>query len=85
MSGAREGVTEGHQVLKHVWYDCKCNRTGCQFCDGGLGWCTVCDAFEGQLLPECPGRKLTPAENDKNYADNIAHWKALAAQGGTRA
>lgn len=64
--------------LAHVFYECKCNNVGCQFCDGGLGWCRVCDAFEGQLLPSCPGRKLTPEENDRNYADNIARWKRVA-------
>ena len=40
---------------KHIWFECKCNRAGCQFCDGGLAACTVCKCIEGSLATECPG------------------------------
>jgi hypothetical protein len=51
----------------HIWYECKCHRVGCQFCDGGLGLCTVCGGFEGSLLPKCPGIRLTEEQHDENY------------------
>lgn len=42
----------------HVWFECECNQTGCMFCDGGLGSCTVCGGFEGTLTHECCGYAL---------------------------
>lgn len=33
-----------------------------------LSCCAVCGGLEGSLLPECPGRMLTPAEHETNYA-----------------
>lgn len=59
-------------MTKHTFYECTCNHVGCQFCDGGLGWCTVCDGFEGTLPTECPGRKITEEEAAKIYK-----WKSL--------
>ena len=52
---------------KHTWYECKCNNHGCQFCDGGLGLCTVCNGAEGTLTTECCGRKITEEEKEKIY------------------
>ena len=49
-----------HPPREHTWYECKCNKTGCMFCDGGLGACTVCGGFEGTLSTECAGRELHP-------------------------
>lgn len=54
-------------MRKHVWYKCSQNCTGCQFCNGGLGYCTVCHGFEGTLTTECCGRKITEEEEDKIY------------------
>lgn len=62
----------------HTFYVCTCNKTGCQYCDGGLAYCTVCGGAEGSLLPECPGVRLTPEQHDKNYADNLARWSREA-------
>jgi hypothetical protein len=62
----------------HVWYKCPRDCAGCQFCDGGLGYCTVCGGAEGSLLPECPGARLTPEQHDKNYSDNLARWACEA-------
>jgi hypothetical protein len=59
-------------MRKHTFYQCKCNKFGCQFCDGGLGLCTVCDGAEGTLTTECPGRKITKEEAAKIY-----NWKSL--------
>lgn len=66
--------------LAHVWYKCECYQTGCQFCDGGLGYCTVCGGAEGSLLPECPGRKLSYEEHEQNYRDNLARWAREAEE-----
>lgn len=53
--------------MKHTWHQCKCNKPGCMFCDGGLGLCTVCNGFEGTLTTECCGRKITQEEEDAIY------------------
>lgn len=37
----------------------------CNVCQ--LFLCAVCGGFEGSLLPECPGRRLTEDEHDANY------------------
>ena len=41
----------------HVWYVCQkpCEKPACMFCEGGLGYCTVCKGFEGSLPTQCPG------------------------------
>ena len=56
----------------HTWFECDCHRVGCQFCDGGLGACTVCGGFEGSLATECPGKRLSDKTLDaiwKGYID----------------
>lgn len=45
--------------MEHTWYECKCGHVGCQFCDGGLGHCTVCKGFEGTLTTDCTDKKLS--------------------------
>ena len=45
----------------HTYYKCgKDCVSGCQWCDGGLGFCIVCGGFEGTLPFECPGQKMYP-------------------------
>jgi len=51
----------------HTYYKCQCNKPGCQFCDGGLGACTVCGGFEGTLTTDCCGRMITELEEDRIY------------------
>lgn len=51
--------------MKHVWHECK--RSECFVCDGGLGWCTVCNGFEGTLTTDCCGRKITEQEEKAIY------------------
>lgn len=53
----------------HVWFKCppNCENLYCQFCEGGLGLCTVCDGFEGQLPTQCPGEKMTEAQKERVY------------------
>lgn len=61
--------------MEHIFYECKCNKTGCQFCDGGLRWCTVCNGFEGTLTTECCRRKITEEEEDKIYKQKVLDFK----------
>lgn len=53
--------------MKHKWHECECHEPGCQFCDGGLGLCTVCGGFEGTLTTDCCCRQLTQEELDEVY------------------
>lgn len=53
---------------QHVRYVCRCNQFGCQFCEGGLFACSVCDGYEGQLTTECSGKKQTQWTLDEVYA-----------------
>jgi hypothetical protein len=43
--------------VKHTEFICKGGHDyiSCQFCDGGLFACTVCDGAEGSLPTDCPG------------------------------
>ena len=46
---------------EHTWYKCPqpCSSPGsCPYCDGGLGYCTVCGGAEGTLSSECCGYNL---------------------------
>lgn len=66
----------GVKVVKHTLFECPCTgeicRTGyCPWNDGGLRYCTVCDGLEGSLPTDCPGRKMTKAEADAVYADDL--------------
>jgi hypothetical protein len=68
----------------HTWYVCARGCEGCQFCSGGLGWCTVCGAFEGQLLAECPGHKVNAEGLEATYRGNVADmpmWRSCLAAG----
>ncbi len=49
----------------HVFKDCKCNGSGCRFCDDGLFMCTVCGGLEESLTTHCCGRQLTEDEEDR--------------------
>ena len=61
--------------MKHVFFNCHCNESGCQFCDGGLSWCTTCNGFEGSLTTECCGRHITLDEEDRIYKDGNLDFK----------
>jgi hypothetical protein len=37
----------------------------CVVCD--LFICEICGGAEGSLLPSCPGQRLTPEEDERNY------------------
>lgn len=59
-------------MTKHKFYKCggDCD-THCNFCDGGLAYCTVCCGAEGDLPTDCPGRELTTDEGVKIYNSEL--------------
>jgi hypothetical protein len=59
---------------KHTYYECKCNKPYCQFCDGGLGLCTSCNGFEGTLTTECCGRRITEEEERLIYNERVLDY-----------
>ena len=64
--------------MKHVFYECggKCQEDGhCQYCDGGLAWCTTCGGAEGSLTTDCPGRKITADEEDAIYKTGLLDYR----------
>lgn len=65
-----------HVYLKHV----KCELSHCQFCDGGLLYCTVCHQGEGDLTVECLGDSVAQPQSDWPLsgpvtAKDIRSWK----------
>jgi hypothetical protein len=52
-------------VTAHSYHSC--NDEECKVCPGGLALCDVCNGGEGELLPECPGRRLTVEELGRCY------------------
>lgn len=68
----------------HVWYECKKSCNGCQFCCGGLSLCLVCNGFEGQLLSDCPGVKMSGEALDACYRGEVVDlpvWRVMYAAG----
>lgn len=65
---AREAKANGHTT-----YVCPGGHEGahCQFCDGGLFACSVCDSFEGATTSACPGRKMSGEEIDAVYQGRL--------------
>lgn len=55
--------------MEHTWHKCDppCVDRHCIFCDGGLGYCTVCGGFEGTLPTECPGVEMDQEIQDRIY------------------
>ncbi len=46
--------------MKHTLYKCvDCQKPHCQFCDGGLAFCTVCKGAEATLTSTCTGAPLS--------------------------
>lgn len=66
-------IYDAAQLLKepkqHVWFKCRpdCEKLHCPYCEGGLGYCVVCTAAEGELRKVCPGYALTPEEKERDY------------------
>jgi hypothetical protein len=59
--------------MEHTEYICKGghNYPNCQFCDGGLFACTVCNGAEGSLPTDCPGKKMTEEQSNAIYAGTL--------------
>jgi len=59
--------------MKHTWFKCKqpCTKSYCMFCDGGIGYCTVCKGFEGTLTSECCGFELNKYLQDAVYKGGL--------------
>ncbi len=53
-------------MTEHKAYVCppSCDLPDCNFCEGGLFLCTVCDCAEGSLATECPGHRVSMAQQD---------------------
>lgn len=51
----------------HIWFKCDCTKMYCQFRDGGLRLCTVCNGFEGTLTSHCPKTRMTEGQEDAVY------------------
>lgn len=47
--------------MSHTFYKCPpgCDKPHCQYCQGGLAFCTVCKCAEGTLPTECPGEPVS--------------------------
>jgi len=54
-------------MREHKYFECKCGKSTCSYCSGGLALCVVCGGAEGTLTTECCGRKITPEEEDRIY------------------
>lgn len=78
-------VALGNPTKDHHWTNphlfTPCDRPGCMWCDGGLEYCAICNAFEGATPTECVGRMMTEAEEQQVYAKKIdyrdGHWVNL--------
>jgi hypothetical protein len=70
-------LESGHRAERHM----DCDRTACPICEGGLTYCVICGGSEGSLLPRCPGKQLTAAEDEQNYADYCAGTGPFAGKG----
>lgn len=53
---------------EHTWHTCECGEGTCNWCGGGLGWCTVCNCAEGTLPSHCPGASVPTEQQDEIYA-----------------
>jgi len=72
-------------MLEHVDYVCaEKDCEGCQFCQGGLWSCTVCDGFEGSMPSTCPGEAMTWEQGEAVYAGRLDYrygqWLAVSSR-----
>lgn len=56
-------------MTAHTYYKCpgdkpECEEGRCNYCQGGLSYCTTCGGAEITLATECPGKTLTDAQAD---------------------
>jgi len=63
--------------MKHQLYECPpgCDTPHCNYCEGGLAFCTVCKCGESSLPTDCPGKpvneivELAIQNGNLNYLD----------------
>ena len=60
-------------MSKHTYYTCPpdCDEPHCNYCLGGLAYCTVCKGAEGTLPTECPGAYMTARQEADVYAARL--------------
>lgn len=75
--------------MRHTWYKCPGKHEypgNCQFCDGGLGACTVCGGAEGTLTLDCCGFRLNKYILDAVYKGGLNfeddEWTVMEVQDG---
>ena len=67
--------------MGHTFYECPldCDNPYCNYCRGGLAFCTVCDGAEGSLTTNCCGKSMSEKTSDSVYACKIdfkdGHWQ----------
>jgi len=57
----------------HTLYKCPpdCNVACCNYCEGGLAYCTTCGGAEASLPTECPGVKMTDEQEEAVQAGRL--------------
>ena len=56
----------------HTFYECtNCDNPRCNFCEGGLAYCTVCKGAEGSLPTECPGEPMDSETENLVYNEAV--------------
>lgn len=63
--------SDGHVLVVHGPDHHAGDSGHCMFCDGGLGACSVCGAFEGAWPDECPDAIMTREQFDAVYAGTL--------------
>ncbi len=75
------------RLAKHVLYRCPgdedaCIEGRCMFCDGGLSMCVICGGAEGSLPTDCPGARMSDAQETAIMAGQLDYrrdggWRHL--------
>jgi hypothetical protein len=70
-------------MTAHTLHVCSgdCASRSCNYCHGGLEYCTTCKGAEGTLPTECPGVAMTEVQSAEVYAGRLdfcgGRWKAV--------
>jgi hypothetical protein len=56
---------------RHKLKRCDCGDGACQYCGGGLAYCTTCCGFEGAMPEDCPQVRMTNEQADLVYQGKI--------------
>lgn len=59
-------------MTSHTFYKyTDCENPHCNFCVGGLAYCTVCEGAEGLLPTECPGEPMDSETENLVYNEAV--------------